>query len=163
MIGFIVATLLTSSAQVIGRNYKADCLIFLLKDCPIANQYMPEIKRLETEYRAKGIQLQIVLEDSDGTAKDLDKIRRDFKLVAPMMIDSAHTMSRGLGVTISPTAVVRMQSHVYYVGRIDDRYPSIGKRRTVSKAHELRDALDSVVAGKSVKVPKTEAVGCRLY
>ena len=36
----------------------------------------------------------------------------------------------------------------------------IGKPRRVITVHDLRDALDAVIAGKPVARPRTEAIGC---
>jgi hypothetical protein len=47
-----------------------------------------------------------------------------------------------------------------YLGRIDDRFPDLGVRREEPTTHELRDALDAVLAGKPVETPRTLAVGC---
>ena len=49
-----------------------------------------------------------------------------------------------------------------YLGRIDDQYPGLGKKRTAPSQRDLRNALDAVVAGRSVKVARTEAVGCSI-
>ena len=152
-----------AARQIPAGGYKGDCQIFLLKDCPIANQYMPEVARLYKQYSAKGIQFEIVFEDSDITTAAMDKFRREFSFKGPMLMDKEHWLAKQCGVTISPTAVVRHQQTIYYVGRIDDTYATIAKRNLHPKHHELRDGLDAFLAGRRVKVQKTQAVGCRLY
>jgi hypothetical protein len=47
-----------------------------------------------------------------------------------------------------------------YLGRIDNRYVGFGKRREQVTAHDLRDALEAVLAGRPVPRRRTEAVGC---
>jgi hypothetical protein len=47
-----------------------------------------------------------------------------------------------------------------YRGRIDDRYFAPGKRRAEPASHDLRAALEAVLAGKPVPRAETEAIGC---
>ena len=47
-----------------------------------------------------------------------------------------------------------------YRGRIDNQYAALGKPRRVVTVHDLRDALDAVLAGRPVANPETEAFGC---
>jgi hypothetical protein len=49
---------------------------------------------------------------------------------------------------------------VKYRGRIDNQYAALGKPRRVVTVHDLRDALDALVAGRPVVHPETEAFGC---
>ena len=59
-------------------------------------------------------------------------------------------------------AVFSPSGEVLYLGRIDNRMEDISRRRTTVTEHELRDALDAVLAGKPVKVARTRAVGCSI-
>jgi len=47
-----------------------------------------------------------------------------------------------------------------YLGRIDDLYADLGKRRARATSLDLRDALDAVLADRPVPRPVTQAVGC---
>ena len=47
-----------------------------------------------------------------------------------------------------------------YRGRIDNFFAAIGKSRRVVTEHDLRDALDAVLAGKPVAKAETPVVGC---
>src|SRR5205814_7220610 len=50
-----------------------------------------------------------------------------------------------------------------YRGRIDDGYARRLEKKKNFDRHDLRDALDAVLAGKAVREPVTEAVGCRIF
>ena len=56
--------------------------------------------------------------------------------------------------------VVSADKKVVYSGRIDDTFYALGKRRNVITTTELSDALAEIISGKSIKTPKTQAVGC---
>ncbi len=49
-----------------------------------------------------------------------------------------------------------------YLGRIDDRYVDFGVDRPAPATHDLAEALDAVLAGRPVAVPRTHAVGCAI-
>ena len=73
----------------------------------------------------------------------------------------AHKLADATGATITPEAVVVGQSgKVLYRGRIDNLYAGLGKPRRQVTEHNLRQALDEVLAGKTVTHPQTQAIGC---
>jgi hypothetical protein len=57
-------------------------------------------------------------------------------------------------------AVLSATGEVLYLGRIDNRIEDFDKRRTVTTEFDLKDALDAILAGKTVARPRTTAVGC---
>jgi len=50
------------------------------------------------------------------------------------------------------------QRKLRYTGRMDDNPKNPGQEKT----HELRDALDAILAGKSPAVPLTNPIGCNV-
>lgn len=49
---------------------------------------------------------------------------------------------------------------VLYLGRIDDWFGDLGKKRPAPTTHDLRDALHALLAGGEPAVARTVAVGC---
>jgi hypothetical protein len=75
--------------------------------------------------------------------------------------DPNHELVKLTGATITPEAAIfDRKGRLVYVGRIDDRFVELGRERPVATRHDLRDALSAVVAGKSVRSVRTQAVGC---
>lgn len=144
-----------------SRN-KAVCLIFTLSECPVANSYAPEIKRLGATYRNEGIPIYLVYEDPES---DLSRVMRHaksygFSLAAQ---DAGNVLAKRFGITRSPeAAVVLRNGTLAYRGRIDDTYSSWGVRRAKPTNRDLRNALSAIRAGKKVQVPTTPVVGCVL-
>jgi hypothetical protein len=69
-----------------------------------------------------------------------------------------------VGATVTPeVAVMERGGKVVYLGRIDDLYVDLGKRRAAPTRRYLRDALDAVLNGKPVAVAKIDPVGCFIY
>jgi hypothetical protein len=79
----------------------------------------------------------------------------------PAAIDSARKIANRARATVTPEAVlIDNQGQVRYRGRIDNFYADLGKPRQQVTAHDLRDALDAVLAGRRVPNPETKALGC---
>jgi hypothetical protein len=140
----------------------ANVLLFVTSDCPISNGYAPEIQRLCTEYRKKGVSCTLVYEDAtiDPAAVRTHREAFGYRDIAAV-IDTGHAIAAMTKTTVTPQAViVATGGAVKYCGRIDNRYEELGKRRRVVTVHDLRDALDDVLAGRAVARPATAAVGC---
>jgi hypothetical protein len=146
---------------VAGR--KATVVIFTLLDCPIANAFAPEINRLVADYSARGVACFLAHADRDLTAADARKHAADFAFHCPVLLDSQHALAKALGATRTPQAfLLDATGKTLYQGRINNLFADYGTRRQVVTQHDLRNALDAVLAGKPVAQPVTEAVGCHI-
>jgi hypothetical protein len=140
----------------------AHVLFFVASDCPVSNSYAPEIQRICKVYESKGVACSLAYEDVtiDGAA-----VRTHLDAFAyrglPASIDATRALATRAKVSVTPSAVViDSRGQVRYRGRINNRYASLGKPRQHVTMHDLTDALDAVVAGKSVARAETEAIGC---
>jgi thiol-disulfide isomerase/thioredoxin len=142
---------------------KAHVLLFLTTDCPIANSYAPEIKALLKDFAGRPVRFYAVHVDPDLTAEAARQHAKDYGLTLPVLLDAKHLLVAATGATRTPEAVVVLaDGSVAYRGRIDDRYPALGKKRQAPSRRDLRDALTAVLAGKAVATPRTQAVGCSI-
>jgi hypothetical protein len=137
-------------------------LFFVSSDCPISNGYAPDIQRLCREYAPRGVKCSLAYEDvaiaAAAVRTHLDEFRYQGMIAA---IDGNRALARHAGVSVTPEAVlIDSNGEIRYRGRIDNRYVDFGKPRRVVTAHDLRDALEAVLAGKPVPHPETTAVGC---
>lgn len=138
-------------------------LLFVAVDCPISNGYAPEINRICKQYEDKGVTFYLVYPAADLTSANAKRHMADFALNCPAIIDAQHQLAKKVGATITPEAVVIGKDQaVLYRGRIDDHFISVGKSRYEATTHDLRVALDEVLAGKAVSVPRTKAIGCSI-
>ena len=141
----------------------ASLLIFITNDCPIANSYAPEIQRVCSEYAGKGVSCTLVYSDLSLDADAIRKHHQEYGYpgTIPAVKDTGHKLAEATGATITPEAVVAGKGgKVLYRGRIDNLYVALGKPRRQVTEHDLRQALDEVLAGKPVTHPRTQAVGC---
>jgi hypothetical protein len=140
---------------------KAVVLVFTLQDCPIANSYVPTLNKLVEEYGPRGVRMLLVHVDPQLTNEAARTHADEYQIKAPVVIDREHAWVQHAGATRSPeVAVFSPSGEKLYLGRIDDRYAGLGKRRTHVSTHDLRDTLDAILAGDPIAHSKTEAVGC---
>jgi hypothetical protein len=150
------------SQNLFAPSGTANVLLFVSSDCPISNGYAPEVQRLCSAYRTRGIFCALVYED---VAKDAAVVRTHRESFGysdiPAVIDTGHRIAASANATVTPQAIViAADGEVKYRGRIDSRYAELGKPRRVVTVHDLRDVLDAVLAGRPVLQPVTEPVGC---
>ena len=144
----------------VGRA-TAHVLLFTTVDCPIANGYAPAIRELATEYETRGVRFFLVHVDPDVDASRARQHAEDFGYDLPVLLDGGHSLVRALGATITPeAAVLTPDGSLAYRGRIDDWYAGLGRKRVRPTTFDLRDALEDVLQGRPVGVPRTDSVGC---
>ena len=140
----------------------AEALFFLTNDCPVSNYYSHEIRRICEDYATRGVGCALVYTDPTMTDEQARQHSREYGHGAyPKIVDRTHALVKATGAAINPTAVViRPDESIAYRGRIDNSFAAIGKQRRVVTEHDLRDALDAVIAGKPVAKPETSPIGC---
>jgi hypothetical protein len=142
---------------------RSHILFFVTSDCPISNFYSADIQALCAAYRPRNVACTLVYEDvgidDAGVRKHVEEY--GYRGMSTR-IDRDRSTARRVGATITPQAVLVVDGEVKYRGRIDNRYEAFGKPRRVVTAHDLRDALDAVLAGRAVPNPETPALGCAI-
>jgi hypothetical protein len=137
-------------------------LFFLMSDCPIGNQYAKEIQRICSSYGPKGVRCFLVYVDPTMSAGDIRKHMKEFNYTCCSAIQDTHRdlVDKAGAMVVSEVAVFSSKAELKYRGRIDDLYAGLGKPRQVVTHHDLRDALDALIAGRNVPNPVTQAFGC---
>lgn len=150
----------TPLAPASGR---ASVLVFVTTGCPIANAMAPEIQALIDDYADGPLDFYLVYVDPEAPRDALLEHSRQYGYRAPILADAAQALAQRLGVTRTPeAAVITAGGELSYLGRINDRYGSLGRRRPVPTRNDLRLHLEALVAGRPVAPTRTEAVGCLL-
>ena len=157
-----------ASIKPFASGPHASVAFFVATDCPVSNAYAPEIQRLCREYNSRGVGCSLIYEDIESANSGVSMPQQvrghlnEYKYSGiPAAIDGARTAATAGKATITPTAVVVDRAGaIRYRGRIDNLYAALGKTRQQVTSHDLRDALDAVLAGHSVPHPETESIGC---
>ena len=146
----------------------ASVVFFVATDCPVSNSYAPEIQRVCRDYGPRGVECSLIYEDVDThpSAAPLDQqvrthLREYGYLGFTAVVDRDRVAATHAEASITPQAfVIDRSGEIRYRGRIDNLYAALGKTRQQVTSHDLRDALDAVLAGGKVPRPETEALGC---
>ena len=162
--GAISAADLEGNIRVLPvQSSRATVLIFVLHDCPVCNRYAPEINRITAGYKASNVATYVVYEESDVTPPQARAHAKAYGLTCGLLYDPRHKLAHQLGATAVPEAVLLSPGgDVVYLGRIDDSFTHFGMVSRQPATHDLRDALDALLAGKSVAVAQTPVVGCSI-
>ena len=150
------------AARLFKASAIANVLFFVSSDCPISNGYAPEIQRVCRDYAAKGVRCSLVYEDLRIDAAGVRQHLAAYRYSGvPAVIDRDGTVARQARASVTPeVVVVDFAAKVRYRGRIDNFYAALGQPRQQATVHDLRDALDAIVARRTVTTPETEALGC---
>ena len=126
---------------------KATIVYFVTQDCPISNRFMPEIRRICGEYSSRDTRCLMAYVDATATADEIREHRQTYENTVPAVHDLNH-------------ALFDREGNLAYRGRINNFYADLGTPRRQATKHDLRDALEDVLAGRAVSQPRTQAVGC---
>jgi len=147
---------------------RASVVFFVATDCPVSNSYAPEIQRVCRDYGPRGVNCSLIYEDVDthSSAAHLEQqVRTHLQEYGysgfTAVVDRDRVAATHAKASITPQAlVIDRAGEIRYRGRIDNLYAALGKTRQQVTSHDLRDALDAVLAGGQVPHPETEALGC---
>lgn len=144
-------------------DHKFTVIMFLGTDCPIANFYIPAITRLHQQFNTQDVQFLGVYSMTGTTLEQARLHHKDYAIPFPVVIDHDQSLALNFKAKVlSETVVLNADGQIVYQGRIDDQYVSPRQKRIASTTHDLQNALTEIIAGKTVTVAKTNAVGCKI-
>lgn len=130
--------------------------------CPYVIAYEPRVVALAKAYGPKKVDF-VAVNANDATRYPDDGMQpmkaraRERGFPFPYLRDDAQSFVRALGARFTPEVFVFDGAReLRYHGRIDDNHRD--EARVTS--HDLRDALDALLAGSDPPVLETSALGC---
>ncbi|HEY3405099.1 MAG TPA: redoxin domain-containing protein [Ohtaekwangia sp.] len=154
-------------------QYKTLVIVFTCNHCPTAQAYEDRIKQLVTDYAGKGVGIIAISPNDPQSVRldelgysDLDDSFEDMKIRAKdkqynftyLYDGETSEVSMKYGPQATPHVFIFDENRTLrYTGRIDD-----GEKPGTAKTHDVRNALDAIVAGKPVPVEKTKTFGCSI-
>jgi len=139
---------------------KVVVLIFVRTDCPISNRYAPLVQQLSAQFAGKAA-FFLVYPSKKETADAIRKHDREFGYTFAALRDPQHFLVKRSGAQITPEAAVfDVYRRLVYHGRIDNLYEDFSHARKSATTHELADAIEAAIAGKTLSGKATPAVGC---
>jgi hypothetical protein len=139
---------------------KAYVLVFTNTSCPLAQRYFPTLCTLAKDYADRGVQFVAIDPAEEDSILAIATQAVQHEVAFPVVKDTAASCARTLGVRRTPEAVILDGGRrLCYRGRINDQY-RLGGVRSAPTTHDLKDALEAVLAGKKVVHAETEVDGC---
>ncbi len=146
-------------------------IAFICNHCPTSRLYESRIQQLADDYKNKGVTL-VAIEPNSPDAVLLNelgytdvsdsfddmKVRAEFRhFKFPYLYDGeTQKISTAYGPSATPHLFIfDSERKLRYEGRVDNN-----TREPLVTKHDARDAIDALLAGKAVPVPKTPSVGC---
>jgi hypothetical protein len=132
----------------------------LRRDCPVSSRYAPIIQKISSE-QGSDVHFWLVFPDKAETSTGINKYLQDYGYWMPALRDPQHALVKLVHAEITPeTAVFDRARHLIYHGRIDNWYIEFGKPRPSPTTHELNDAIEAVLSGKTMTPSAVRGVGC---
>lgn len=145
---------------------KAVVVVFTCNHCPFAQKYEPRLIKLQQDFADKGVKF-VLVNSNDAVKYPADNFAAMKKRSAeksypfPYLWDETQTVAKAYAASRTPEVFLLNPAdrRVLYKGRIDDN-----TEVDQVKKHDLRDALNAVLAGKPDQIePKvTKAFGCTI-
>lgn len=145
------------------EDFQSDSILvvaFLGTECPLAKLYAVRLQSMHDELSGAGVGIIGVMSNRHDSLLDIGSFAQRQSLTFPIVKDAGGRLADQLGAKRTPEVFVfDAKRRLHYRGRVDDQY-GIGYVRDEPRRHDLRAALDELIAGEPVSVPRTEAVGC---
>lgn len=140
----------------------ATIVVFMGTQCPIANSYLPDLKKLQDEYADQGVRVLGINSNPADSPAEVAKHAEEFELNFQVLVDKQQVAADIFRADRTPDVfVLDRRRNVLYAGRIDDRIGYSHKRAT-SRRNDLLEAVKEVLAGEQVSVPETKTLGCKI-
>jgi len=146
------------------KDKKGIVIVFLGAECPLAKLYAPKLQTMSNDFEKDGIAFLAVDSNSQDSMTDLETYAKQHEFKIPLLKDPGNKVADQFGAKRTPEAFLLDKDHVVrYHGRIDDQYV-LGRTSSYAKyavgRHDLKEAIQELVAGKEVTVASTEIAGC---
>ncbi len=137
---------------------KAIVLMFFSTRCPVSNSYNERMEKLYQTYGKKGVTFLGINSNAMEDIKEIKKHALEKNLNFTLLKDVNNVIADKLNVSVTPeTFILDHNGNILYHGRIDD-----SMNESDVKSHDLKNALDEVLAGKRVSTPLTKIFGCSI-
>jgi len=153
------------------KDAKLLVLLFTCAHCPTAQNYQERIKKLVTDYQAKGVTLvainpnhadavrldEMAYTDLGDSFEDMKERAKDQKFNFIWLDDGPkQEVAHKIGPVATPHVFIFDEDRkLRFEGRIDD-----SEREATATKHETRDAIEALLAGKQPAVTSTKVFGC---
>ena len=132
---------------------------FVGTECPLAKLYSERLADLAKAYDDR-IAWIFVDPNSQDSLAEMTAFAKQQALPGPLLRDVGAQAAIAWQVERTPEVLLfDAERKLRYRGRVDDQF-GIGYVKDEPSSHDLKSAIDAVIAGDEVKTPVTDAPGC---
>lgn len=153
----------TTQGQPLKLNEDSEGLAvicFLGTECPLAKLYAVRLESLSQAFSGQKIRFIGINSNRQDSAEEVAGFVNDQGITFPVAKDFDNVVADQYKVVRTPEVVVVDGAlNVRYRGRVDDQYLP-GVSRSQPEREDLKIAIEELLAGKSVSIPRTKPEGC---
>src|SRR5688572_99221 len=146
-----------SLASLKGKS--GTLFIFVATRCPVSNGYNARMEKMWQDYKARGINVIGINSNTTESAAQVKAHAAENHLSFKILKDEGSKVADQFGAAVTPEAyLLDASGKLVYHGRIDDN----SRNAEAVLSHDLRNAMDEVLAAKPVAKPQAKAFGCSI-
>jgi|WetSurMetagenome_2_1015567.scaffolds.fasta_scaffold164177_2 peroxiredoxin len=143
------------------RSYsgKIVVMVFWSYKCPVSLSYDTRIEELQNRYGSKGVITVAIASSSNESPEEIRANHSNRGMHLPVLLDSEGNVAEKMGATHAPDVfILDGEGILRYRGALDNNKRP-GENGRIGYAEE---ALDSILAGRDVRITETRPLGCSL-
>lgn len=135
--------------------------VFLDTECPISQQYLPNLEALREEFSHNSIQFLAIFPTKGVTNQEVITLQKKYNFHYPFIIDSNKKLTISLDAKTTPEVfILNDKNNILYRGAIDDLYYDLGRKRHNASIFYLENAIKSIIEHQPITIETTQAIGC---
>ena len=143
--------------DLVGKN-KGVVVFFVSTKCPYSNAYQARMNALASEYASKGIAVVGINSNKSEPASEVAEHSKKKAVTFPVLKDEGNRIADAYEANHTPEAyLIDAKGNLVYHGRIDE-----SQDEKDARSHDLKNAVNALLAGKPVPVAETKAFGCSI-
>ncbi len=140
------------------KESRAIVIMFIATQCPISNAYNSRMVELYNDYKEKGVSFIGINSNKQESVEEIKEHAKQHGFEFVILKDERNVIADKFKASVTPEIfVLNSDFEILYHGRIDD-----SRKEEDVKTHDLRMALDEILAGKKVSNSQTKAFGCTI-
>lgn len=147
------------------KSENATVIMFICNHCPFVKHVNDQLVKLALDYQQKGVSfIAINSNDVDNYPEDspakMIEYATKLKYPFPYLFDETQEVAKAYDAACTPDFYIFDKDlKCIYRGQLDDSRPSNGKPVT---GKDMRDALNSILAGEGVSGEQIPSIGCNI-
>ena len=133
-------------------------VMFIATQCPVSNAYNTRMVKLHEDYASRDVAFVGINSNKQEGVSEIKKHAEEHGFAFTILKDPGNIVADAYDAKVTPEVfVISADGVVRYHGRIDDNMDA-----AEVQSHDLRAALDDLLAGKEPSRAATKAFGCTI-